>query len=82
MLSYNNGLGGGLGDDGGLGDAHSGEGPTGNKLSTAQLFQLELVRRQIEGLPLEDSHSYLFELFRQIMVKDNLVKDLFKSCYL
>ncbi len=53
-----------------------------NELSTAQLFQLELLRRQIETLPLDESHDYLFELFRQMMVKDNLVRDMFKSCYL
>jgi hypothetical protein len=78
MLSYHNGFGGS--ED--LGDSGSGQGTETNALSMSQMFQLELLRRQIEGLPLEDSHDYLFELFRQMMVKDNLVKDMFKSCYL
>ena len=82
MLSYNDGINDGLPDDGGLKEGRSNEVPTESVLSMAQLFQLELLRRQIEGLPLNDSHDYLFEMFRQMMVKDNLVKDLFKSCYL
>jgi Phycobilisome degradation protein nblA len=82
MLNYNDGINNGLPDDDGLKEGRSNEIPTGNELSMAQLFQLELLRRQIEGLPLNDSHDYLFEMFRQMMVKDNLVKDLFKGCYL
>jgi Phycobilisome degradation protein nblA len=78
MLSYHNGFGGS--DD--LGGSDSDQASETNALSMSQMFQLELLRRQIEGLPLEDSHDYLFELFRQMMVKDNLVKDMFKSCYL
>ncbi len=82
MLSYHNGFGDGFEESDSSGQPDSGQGLEMNALSMSQMFQLEILRRQIEGLPLEDSHDYLFELFRQMMVKENLVKDMFKSCYL
>jgi hypothetical protein len=47
-----------------------------------QAFQLETLKRQIAHLSAEDARDYLLELLRQVMVKDNLVKDMFRDCYL
>ncbi|ELS02318.1 Phycobilisome degradation protein nblA [Xenococcus sp. PCC 7305] len=52
------------------------------QLSLEQQFQLEVLRKDIENMSLEQAKEYLFEAFRQMMVKDNLCRDLFKSCYL
>ena len=52
------------------------------QLSLAQQFQLEVLRKDIERMSLEQAQEYLFEAFRQIIVKDNLFRDLFKKCSL
>ena len=52
------------------------------KLTLEQQFQLEILRKDIEKMSLEQAKEYLFEAFRQMMVKDNLCRDLFKKCYL
>ena len=49
------------------------------QLSLAQQFQLEILRKDIERMSLEQAQEYLIEAFRQIMVKDNLFRDLFKK---
>ena len=51
-------------------------------LTLEQQFQLELLKKDIESISLDQAKEYLFEAFRQMMVKDNLCKDLFKKCYL
>ncbi len=51
-------------------------------LTLEQQFQLEVLKKDIESISLEQAKEYLFEAFRQMMVKDNLCKDLFKKCYL
>ncbi len=50
------------------------------KLTLEQQFQLEILRKDIERMSLEQAQEYLFEAFRQMMVKDNLFRDLFKKC--
>ncbi len=52
------------------------------QLTLEQQFQLEVIRKDIENMSLEQAKEYLFEAFRQMMVKDNLCRDLFKQCYL
>ena len=52
------------------------------QLSLAQQFQLEILRKDIEHMSLEQAKEYLFEAFRQMMVKDNLCRDLLKNCYI
>ena len=52
------------------------------QLTLEQQFQLEVIRKDIEHMSLEQAKEYLFEAFRQMMVKDNLCRDLFKQCYL
>ena len=50
------------------------------QLTLEQQFQLEILRKDIERMSLEQAKGYLFEAFRQMMVKDNLFRDLFKKC--
>ena len=52
------------------------------KLSIEQEFKLEVLKKDIESMSLEQTKGYLVEAFRQMMVKDNLCRDLFKNCYL
>ena len=52
------------------------------QLSLAQQFQLEILRKDIEHMSLEQAKEYLFEALRQMMVKDNLCRDLLKNCYI
>lgn len=51
------------------------------KLSLEQQFQLNLLDREIDHLTLEQAREYLREAFRQIMVKENLCREMFKECY-
>ena len=52
------------------------------KLSLEQQFQLQILAIEIEHLTLEQAKEYLKEAFRQIMVKENLCREMFKNCYL
>ena len=52
------------------------------KLSLEQQFQLQVLEREIEHLTLEQAKEYLLEAFRQIMVKENVCKEMIKECYL
>lgn len=52
------------------------------KLTLEQQFQLQVLERDIENLSLEEAKKYLREAFRQIMVKENFCKEMFKECYL
>jgi len=45
-------------------------------LSLEQQFKLEVLKDQVKSLSQEQAQSYLIEVFRQMMVKDNLVKHL------
>ncbi|MBL1209276.1 NblA/ycf18 family protein [Geminocystis sp. GBBB08] len=49
------------------------------KLSLEQQFKLEVLKDQVKKLSREQSQEYLIEVFRQMMVKDNLMKQLLKN---
>ena len=49
------------------------------QLSLEQQFKLKVLQEQVEGLSEEQAQEYLLEMFRQMMVKDNLVKQLLKN---
>lgn len=51
------------------------------KLSLEQQFQLQVLEKDIEKLSLEQAKDFLREAFRQLMVKENLCKEMFKECY-
>lgn len=52
------------------------------KLTLEQQFQLQVIEQDIEKLDLEQAKEYLREAFRQLMLKENLCKEMFKRCYL
>ncbi len=52
------------------------------QLTMEQQFKLQVLKQEIESLTLEQSKEYLVEAFRQIMIKENLCKEMFKECYL
>ena len=49
------------------------------KLSLEQQFKLQVLRDEVKVLSKEQAQDYLIEVFRQMMVKDNLVKHLLKN---
>ena len=49
------------------------------QLSMEQQFKLKVLHEQVQGLSKEQAQEYLLEMFRQMMVKDNLVKNLLKN---
>ncbi|NCO73655.1 MAG: phycobilisome degradation protein NblA [Cyanobacteria bacterium] len=49
------------------------------KLSLEQQFKLEVLKDQVKRLSQEQAQEYLMEVFRQMMVKDNLMKQLLKN---
>lgn len=55
---------------------------TFGQLSLEQQFQLQVLEREIENLNLDQAKEYLREAFRQIMVKENVCKEMFKECHL
>jgi hypothetical protein len=48
-------------------------------LSLEQQFKLQVLREEVKTLTHEQAQQYLIEVFRQMMVKDNLVKHLLKN---
>lgn len=52
------------------------------QLTLEQQFQLAVLSKDIEHMSLDQAKEYLIEAFRQMMVKDNLCRNLFKQCYL
>ena len=46
------------------------------QLSMEQQFKLQVLKEQVSSLSKEQAQEYLLEMFRQMMVKDNLVKHL------
>jgi len=48
-------------------------------LSLEQQFKLQVLREQVKNLTREQAQEYLMELFQQMMVKDNLVKQLLRN---
>ena len=49
------------------------------QLSLEQQFKLKVLQEQVNDLSKEQAQEYLLEMFRQMMVKDNLVKHLLKN---
>ncbi len=49
------------------------------QLSLEQQFKLKVLHEQVQDLSKEQAQEYLMEMFRQMMVKDNLVKHLIKN---
>ncbi|HHP7232035.1 MAG TPA: NblA/ycf18 family protein [Xenococcaceae cyanobacterium] len=49
------------------------------QLTLEQQFKLQVLKEQVQGLTKEQAQEYLLEVFRQMMVKDNLVKHLLKN---
>ncbi len=49
------------------------------KLTMEQQFQLQVHRKQVKSLDITQAQEYLLELLRQMMLKDNQVKDLLHS---
>lgn len=49
------------------------------KLTLEQQFKLQILKDQVQNLSHEQAQEYLIEMFRQMMVKDNLVKHLLKN---
>ena len=49
------------------------------QLTLEQQFKLKVLEEQVGTLSKEQAQEYLLEMFRQMMVKDNLVKHLIKN---
>jgi hypothetical protein len=49
------------------------------RLSIEQEFKLKVLKDQVKDLTREQAQEYLIEVFRQMMVKDNLMKHLIKN---
>ena len=47
------------------------------QLSMEQQFRLQVLSKEVKGLSHEQAQDFLIEVLRQMMVKDNLVKQLF-----
>ena len=48
-------------------------------LSLEQQFNLKLYEEQVRTMSAEQSQTYLLEVMRQLMVKENIVKHLMKG---
>jgi acyl-CoA-binding protein len=48
-------------------------------LSLEQKFNLKMYEDQVKGLSQEQAQSFLLELMRQMMVKENVIKHLMKQ---
>lgn len=48
-------------------------------LTLEQQFKLQVLQEEVKHLSQQQAQDYLIEVFRQMMVKDNLVKNLMKS---
>lgn len=53
--------------------------PTPENLTLEQQFKLKVLQEQVKHLSLEETQKYLIEVFRQGMVKDNLLKNWMKG---
>ena len=49
------------------------------QLSMEQQFKLKVLQDQVQDLSKEQAQEYLLEMFRQMMVKDNIVKHLLRN---
>lgn len=48
-------------------------------ITLAQEFKLQILKKDVEKLTKEEAQKYLLEMFRQMMVKENLFKELIKK---
>ena len=48
-------------------------------LSMEQQFELQVIQNQVENMSLEHAQIYVVEVTRQMMVKDNLIKQWLKK---
>ena len=55
---------------------------TPEQLTLEQEFRLKLLRDEIETLDIQQTQEYLLEAMRQLMLKDNWVRQTFKDCFL
>ncbi|MBE9204453.1 NblA/ycf18 family protein [Synechocystis sp. PCC 7339] len=51
-------------------------------LSLEQKFQLQCLQQEYQELDREQTVNYLLETMQQIMVRDNLIRDLMKNSLL
>jgi Phycobilisome degradation protein nblA len=49
------------------------------ELTVEQQFRLQTLKEQVQSLSQEEAQTFLLEVMRQMMVKDNLVKHLLKQ---
>ncbi|EKU97973.1 Phycobilisome degradation protein nblA [Leptolyngbya sp. PCC 7375] len=52
---------------------------TPGQLTLEQQFKLETLKTEVRQLTKEQAQDYVIEAFRQMFVKDNLVKHLLKN---
>ena len=50
-----------------------------SNLSMEQQFKLQVLSQEVQQMSHEQAQQYLIEILRQMMVKDNVVKKLFKG---
>ncbi|MBF2064861.1 MAG: NblA/ycf18 family protein [Calothrix sp. C42_A2020_038] len=49
------------------------------ELTLEQQFRLQTLKEQVKSLSQQEAQEFLIEVLRQMMVKDNLVKQLLKQ---
>jgi hypothetical protein len=50
-----------------------------NQLTIEQEFRLSVFTQEIQNLSQEQAQEFLVEMFRQMMVKENIIRTLFKD---
>ena len=50
-----------------------------NELTLEQQFRLQALKDQVHTLSREEAQEFLVEVLRQMMVKDNMLKNLIKQ---
>lgn len=56
--------------------------PKAFELTLEQQFELQCLQHESQGLDREQVINYLLEAMQQLMVRDNLIKDLMKESHL
>ncbi len=49
------------------------------KLSLEQSFNLKVYEEQVKGLSQDQAQTFLLEVLRQLMIKENVIKHLLKQ---
>ncbi len=55
------------------------KGQEGQELSLEQQFKLEVFKKEIEELNLEQAKKYLLDILRQMMVHENICREMLKQ---